>query len=118
MAKKIMVVDDDPVIVKYIVTLLQDNGYATCTAADGLEAYHMLKHEQPDLIALDLEMPEEWGTKFYRRLTKDEKFSSIPVVVISGLPGRHLSIKKAVGYLAKPFDPGQLLDIIKKTIGP
>jgi CheY-like chemotaxis protein len=117
MAKKIMVVDDDPVIVKYIVTLLQDNGYATCTAADGVEAYDMIKRETPDLITLDLEMAEEWGTKFYRRLTKEEKFSNIPVVVISGLPGRHLSIKRAVAYLAKPFDPHELVDLVKKTIG-
>ena len=117
MAKKIMVVDDDPVIVKYIVTLLQDNGYETCTAADGLAAYDMIKREKPDLISLDLEMAEEWGTKFYRRLTKEEEFKNIPVVVVSGLPGRHLSIKRAIAHLAKPFDPNELLDIVKKTIG-
>ncbi len=117
MAKKIMVVDDDPVIVKYIVALLEDNGYATCTAADGVEAYHMIKDEKPDLITLDLEMSEEWGTKFYRRLTKEDEFKDIPVIVISGLPGRHLSIKKAVAFMGKPFDQKQLLETIKKTIG-
>lgn len=117
MEKKIMVVDDDPVIVKYIVALLQDNGYQTCSAADGLEAYDLIKEEKPDLITLDLEMEAEWGPKFYRRLTKEEEFKNIPVVVISGLAGRHLSIKKAVAYLAKPFEPSELLDIVKKTIG-
>jgi len=117
MAKKIMVVDDDPVIVKYIVALLQDNGYLTCTASDGLEAYEMIKKERPDLITLDLEMSEEWGPKFYRRLAKEEEFKDIPVVVVSGLAWRHLSIRKAVAYLGKPFEPAELLDIVKKTIG-
>ncbi len=60
MAKKIMVVDDDPVIVKYIVALLRDNGYGTCAAADGLEAYEMIKSEKPDLITLDLEMSDSF----------------------------------------------------------
>ncbi len=117
MSKKIMVVDDDPVIVKYIVTLLEDNGYATCSAADGAQAYERARAEKPDLITLDLDMPEEWGTKFYRRLSKEEEFKDLPVIVISGLSGRHLSIRKAVAYLGKPFEPNELLDIIRKNIG-
>lgn len=117
MAKKIMVVDDDPNIVKYIEAIMQDNGYETCSASDGLIAYEMLKQEKPDLITLDLEMTEEWGPKFYRRLTKEDEFKDTPVIVISGLSGRHLSIKKAVGFLAKPFAPNELIDLVKKTIG-
>ncbi len=117
MGKKVMVVDDDPVIVKYIVALLEDNGYATCAAGDGVEAYARLKEEKPDLITLDLEMAEEWGTRFYRRLTKEEEFKNIPVIVISGLAGRHLSIRNAAGYLGKPFEPEALLDIVGKKIG-
>lgn len=117
MAKKIMVVDDDPVIVKYLVTLFQDNGYETCSAADGVEAYAVLKNEKPDLITLDLEMPEEWGTKFYRRFSKEEAYKNIPILVISGLPGRHLSIKKAIGYISKPFDPDKVLGLVRSAIG-
>lgn len=117
MAKKIMVVDDDPVIVKYIVSVLQDNGYDTCAASDGIEAYRKVCDEKPDLITLDLEMADEWGTRFFRRLSKEDEFKDIPVIVISGLAGRHLSIRKAVAYLAKPFDREVLLDIVKKNIG-
>jgi len=117
MAKKIMVVDDDPIIAKYIINLLQDNGYETCTADDGTRAYEILKKEKPDLITLDLQMEEEWGSQFYRRFSKKEEYKDIPVLVISGLAGRHLSIKRAVGYLAKPFDPEELLSIVKKTLG-
>lgn len=117
MAKKILVIDDDPVIVKYIVNVLNDNGYETLTASNGLEGCEVLKKVKPDLITLDLQMHEEWGTNFYRKISKNKEFKDIPVIVISGLAGRHLSIKNAVAYLPKPFDPDKLLGIIKKTIG-
>ncbi|MFH2044189.1 MAG: DVU0259 family response regulator domain-containing protein [Pseudomonadota bacterium] len=117
MAKKILVIDDDPVIVKYIVSILNDNGYETLTASSGIEGCEVLKKVKPDLITLDLQMHEEWGTKFYRRISKNEEFKDIPVIVISGLAGRHLSIKNAVAYLPKPFDPDKLLGILKRTIG-
>ena len=74
MAKKILVIDDDPMIVKYLVSLLNDNGYETCTADDGVRGYEVLKKEKPDLITLDLQMAEEWGTNFYRRISKNKEF--------------------------------------------
>ena len=117
MAKKIMVVDDDPVVVKYLVNLFQDNGYDTCAAEDGTVAFDMLENEKPDLITLDLEMKKEWGPRFYRRLTKDDEYQDIPVIVISGLPRPELAIKRAVATLAKPFDRDELIKIVKDTIG-
>lgn len=117
MPKKVMVVDDDPVIARYLVNILNDNGYETCSAGSGVEAYDVLKKEKPDLITLDIEMPEEWGPQFYRRLTKNKEFKDIPVIVISGVPSRHLAISKAIISLSKPFDPEQLIGIIKNTIG-
>ena len=117
MTKKIMVVDDDPAIVDYIVQVLTYSGYETCTAAHGLEAFDMLKQEKPDLITLDLEMNEEWGPRFYRRCMKDEEFKHIPVIVISGLPSSQYAIKKAAASLSKPFDPDELLATIRKILG-
>ena len=72
--------------------------------------------EKPDLITLDLDMPDEWGPRFYRRLSKHPELKGTPVVVISGLAGRH-AIKNAVAFLNKPFDPDKLLGILKSTIG-
>jgi CheY-like chemotaxis protein len=116
MAKKIMVIDDDPIIVKYLVTLFSDNGYETCSASDGVQALEIVKTTHPDLITLDLEMPQEWGSRFYRKLAKDETLKKIPVIVISGLAGQH-AVKDAVAFIKKPFDPDKLLGIVKKTIG-
>ncbi len=116
MSKKILVIDDDPIIVKYLVTLFADNGYETCSASDGAVALDIVKAENPDLITLDLEMPQEWGPRFYRKLAKDETLKKIPVIVISGLSGQH-AIKDAVAFIKKPFDPDKLLGIVKKSIG-
>ncbi len=116
MAKKILVIDDDPIIVKYLVSLLQDNGYETCSAGGGVEAFDVLQQERPDLITLDLEMPDEWGPRFYRRLSQDSELKSTPVIVVSGLAGRH-AIKKAVAFISKPFDPDKLIGIIRGTLG-
>ncbi len=117
MAKKIMIIDDDPVIVKYLESLFNNNGYNTCVATDGSQGINVLKKEKPDLITLDLEMPEEWGPKFYRKLSQEKEFKNIPVIVISGLSGNKYAIIKAVASLTKPFDSDELLKIVKDTIG-
>ncbi|MBW1901459.1 MAG: response regulator [Deltaproteobacteria bacterium] len=117
MAKKIMIVDDDPNIISYLEDFFGDNGYDTCSAADGSEAMAVVKEEKPDLITLDLEMPEEWGPRFYRKLTKEEEYKKIPVIVISGLTGGKYAIQKAVASLTKPFDREELLKVVKDTIG-
>lgn len=116
MAHKIMIVDDDPYIVKYMLDILTDNGYATCSASDGTEALEVLKKEKPDLVTLDLEMPNEWGPRFYRKMSKDADFKKIPVIVISGLSGIHLAIPGAVASFKKPFDPNKLLETIRETL--
>ena len=64
MPKKILIIDDDPVILKYLKTLFEDNGYDTCTASSSMEGLQLVKDEKPDLITLDLEMPREWGPRF------------------------------------------------------
>ena len=117
MAKKIMIVDDDPNIITYLEDFFGENGYDTCSAADGSEAMTLVKQEKPDLITLDLEMPEEWGPRFYRKLSKEEEYKKIPVIVISGLTGGKYAIQKAVASLSKPFDREELLKIVKDTIG-
>lgn len=115
--KKIMVVDDDPEIVDYLVTVFRERGYDTCSATGGVQATETLLRENPDLITLDLEMPEEWGPRFYRRYARMPEYKHIPVIVISGLPGIHMAIPKAVATIPKPFDPEEVLRVVQQTIG-
>ena len=117
MAKKIMVVDDDPQIVSYLVTLLGDNGFETCSASDGDAAMDVLERERPDCITLDLEMPHEWGPRFYRKFSQKEEYKNIPVVVISGLTGHDMAIRKAVAAIHKPFEPRAVLAAVRKACG-
>jgi len=117
MAKKIIVIDDDPIVVKYLKTLFDDNGYETLVAYDGTEAEDLVKQENPDLITLDLEMPKEWGPRFYRKMRKNEELKDIPVIVISGLSDPKHAIPGAVAVIRKPFDEDKLLDIVRNTIG-
>jgi len=117
MSKKILVVDDEPHVVKYLTVFLQDSGYETCSAADGEEALEVLRRERPDLVTLDLQMPNETGTRFYRNMTRDKEFKDLPVIVISGIPGRHLAVSKPVAVFEKPIDRDVLLETIKQVIG-
>ncbi len=116
MPKKILIIDDDPIVVQYLSALFTDNGYAVCTATSSQEGLDIVKTEKPDLITLDLEMPGDWGSRFYRNLRKDKALRNTPIIVISGIDGDH-AVKDAVAFLAKPFDTEKLLGIVKKVIG-
>jgi CheY-like chemotaxis protein len=116
MPKKILIIDDDPIVVKYLEAVFSDNGYETCNASSTTEGLDVVKQEKPDLITLDLQMPGEWGPRFYRKLRKDKDLRDIPVIVVSGIDGDH-AIKDAIAFVKKPFDPEKLVGIVKNTIG-
>ena len=117
MAKKILVMDDEPTVVEYLVDIFKDNGYETCFAYNAEEGFKVLTKEKPDLITLDLDMPGVKGPLFYRRYSQMDEFKDIPVIVISGLHVPHRAIKKAVAALEKPIDRDELLKIVRDTIG-
>ena len=117
MAKKILILEDDPTIVDYLVTLFKDNGYETSTASNGNEGLEMIKTENPDLITLDFEMPESWGNIFYRKIQKKEKYRDIPVIIISGVDAEFPKLERAVAIFRKPFDKQELLRVVSDTIG-
>ena len=67
--------------------LFQDNGYTVFSAADALEGLEIAKREMPDMITLDIEMPGDWGPRFYRKMVQVKSIKNTPVMVISGLSG-------------------------------
>ena len=115
--KKILIIDDDPVIVKYLEKLFNENGYDTIIAYDGLEADTIVEDVIPDLITLDIEMPKEWGPRVFRKLTQNKACKDIPVIVISGKSSADHAIRKAVKFFSKPFDPDKLMETVNKEIG-
>ena len=117
----VLVVDDEPDVCTYLSTLLQDNGYSTVVAKDGAQALEEVKKSPPDLITLDVTMPEKSGVKFYREIKESPAWSKIPVVMVTGVSNdfeHFISTRRQVpppeGYLHKPVDRAQILALAKK----
>ncbi|SMP51291.1 response regulator [Desulfonatronum lacustre] len=116
MAKKILIVDDDPEILDYLSELFEDNGYQTVTAINGVEGLDKVRAEQPDLITLDMDMPEKGGTNFYAGLRKDQAIRDIPVIVVSGVGPRPPVLTKDVPTISKPIDNAKLLQLVAEMV--
>ena len=121
---KIIVIDDDPDIVTFLSTLLEDHGYDYVTAIDGQEGIDKTRAEKPDLILLDITMPEKSGVRFYREVRGDPELKDTPVVMVTGVMQefqKFISTRKQVpppdGYISKPIDKDALLETIAKLLG-
>ncbi|MHC4942434.1 MAG: response regulator [Planctomycetota bacterium] len=121
--KLILVVDDEPDVIAFLTTLLEDNGYKTVSARDGQEALDAVKNQKPDLISLDITMPEKSGVRFYREIKNDPDLKAIPVVIVTGVSDdfqKFISTRKQVpppeGYISKPIEEPKYLDTIKGLI--
>ncbi|MFH1723727.1 MAG: response regulator [Elusimicrobiota bacterium] len=116
MAKKILIVEDEPHVVKYLEMFLHDAGFQTVSASDGQTGLELAKREKPDLVILDLMMPKKTGTDFYRKLSRDKELGDTPVIVVSGLAGRDLVVRKPAAVFDKPPDREGLIAAIKKAL--
>lgn len=114
---KILVVDDEADVRRFLSAVLAKRGHETLTAADGREAFEAAQREHPDLIVLDLMMPNQTGTDFYRRLTRDESLCQIPIIVVSGLAGRHLAVRDPAAVFDKPIDPEEFGSTVDRVLG-
>jgi CheY-like chemotaxis protein len=127
--KKILVLDDEPHVVTYLETLLSDHGYETASASNGREGMDKVRSEPPDLVCLDISMPEQSGIRFYRDLKDDPALSAIPVVVVTAVTGKggdpepfkhFISTRRQVpppdGFLSKPIDQQEFLDTIARLL--
>ena len=122
-AKMVLVVDDDPDARDFLTTVLEDNGFAATTAKDGTEAITMIERTAPDLIALDIAMPEKSGVAVYRKLKEDDQLKSIPVIIITGISDdfkKFISSRRQVpapeGYISKPVDHEQFLAMVRELL--
>jgi DNA-binding response OmpR family regulator len=121
MPKKILVVDDETELLKALSIRLKTSGYEVITASDGQEGLEKAKSLNPDLIVLDILMPKMDGYEVCRMLKFDEKYKSIPVIMLTA---KAQDIDKAMGkkvgaddYITKPFETQDLVDKIKKYLG-
>lgn len=121
MAKTILVVEDDPDNRRIVIKVLAVDGYRIVEATDGLEALSQAHAEHPDLILMDLALPNLDGWEATRRLKRDPQTRSIPVVALTAVAMRGDEEKaRAAGcddYLSKPARPVAIRAMVKKHIG-
>jgi CheY-like chemotaxis protein len=127
--RKILVIDDEPHVVTYLETLLNDHGFTTVSASNGREGMEKVKSERPDLVCLDISMPEQSGIRFYRNLKENPETTSIPVVIVTAVTGeagnpkdfkKFISTRRQVpppdGFFSKPIDKEELLETVGKLL--
>ena len=118
MGKKILVIDDEPDIVKILVATLKANQYLVVTAQDGEEGLQKVVLEEPDLIIVDVMMPKMDGFTFVKRLKSREDWRSIPVIVLTAKDKMKelFEVEGVAAYLVKPFDYDELVAAVKKHL--
>jgi CheY-like chemotaxis protein len=141
MPKKILIVDDEADQRTFLSTVLEENGYASISAKDGVEGLELLRQEKPDLVLLDLMMPKKSGISMFQELRSDSNLSDIPVIVVTGVSEvtgvdfKNFMFKQPLrdekkfvettgltkytipdGYIEKPIDPDELIKIIKDVL--
>ena len=122
MGKKILIVDDDYEQIDFASTVLEENGYISIGATNGIEGMEKVKSEKPDLIVLDILMPEKSGITMFRELRTNEKTKNIPVIVVTGISkgeqfqerimGQASNIPAPEGYIQKPMKPRAILKLV------
>lgn len=130
MRKKVLVVDDDPDVRLFNVTVVEENGFTPIEASNGEEGLKLLKEAKPDLVILDVLMPRQSGIRLFRDLKTDKLLKHIPVILLSGIAKKtFLRSQKALTefggesvpepeiYLEKPVEPEELSAAINKFIG-
>ena len=119
--KKILVVDDEPDVRNFLAACMEDSGFNVETAIDGVDALEKVKAGPPDLITLDITMPEKSGVRFYRDIKENDALKDIPIIIVTGISKdfeKFISSRKQVpppeGYVSKPIDQDKILELVQK----
>jgi DNA-binding response OmpR family regulator len=118
---RILIVDDDPDIREGMHVRLKYSGYDTCFATDAVSGVAVATSERPDLIILDLGLPQGGGFVVIERLRADPSLGTIPIIVVSASDARANQARAikagATAYLQKPVDNAEFLAVIRKALG-
>jgi len=119
--RRILCIEDEPEMIDLIRLILERKGFEVLGAVGGQEGIEAIRRERPDLILLDLMMPDVDGWEVYRQMKADESLQHIPVVVVTA---KAQSIDKVLGlhiakvddYVTKPFGPSDLLESVERVL--
>ncbi|MFH0766200.1 MAG: response regulator [Calditrichota bacterium] len=121
--KRILIIDDEPDTITYFTSVLEDQGYTIFTAMNGETGLNAALEHKPDLVTLDISMPEKSGVKCYREFKGNPDLKNIPIIIITGVSEdfkTFISTRKQVpppeGYLSKPVTAEELAELARKLI--
>lgn len=121
--KKILIIDDEEDVLTYLTAFFANNDFHVISAPNGKEGIQKAITEKPDIITLDISMPEESGVKALRELQNNENTKNTPIVIITGVDSefkRFIGARKQVhmpeGYFEKPINREQLLKKVKELL--
>jgi CheY-like chemotaxis protein len=128
--KKVLIVDDELDVRIYVRTLFETSGYAATVTKNGIEGLQKARELMPDLIVLDVMMPETGGVNMYQELKTDSLLKNIPVIMLTAVGKKSFShylkmlniqredsIPQPDAYMEKPLDQQELLELAEKLIG-
>ncbi len=120
--KRVVCIEDEPEMIDLVKLILGRKGFELTGAMGGQEGLDAIRQTKPDLVLLDLMMPDMDGWEVYRQMKNDDELKNIPVIVVTarGQPidkvlGLHIA--KVDGYVIKPFGPQELLQSVEKVLG-
>jgi len=118
----VVCIEDEPEMIDLVRLILSRKGFNVIGADGGIKGLEMVRQEKPDLVLLDLMMPDMDGWEVYQQIKADPELRDIPVVVVTA---KAQSIDKVLGlhiakvddYITKPFGPQELLESVEKILG-
>ncbi len=119
----ILIVDDEQDVLSYLKAFFEDHDLEVLTAKDGKDGMDKVRQFRPDLITLDITMPEESGVRMFRNLQEDSGTAGIPVIIVTGISSdfkRFIETRKHLhppaGYFEKPVEREQLLAKVNELL--
>jgi two-component system cell cycle response regulator DivK len=121
MSKTILIVEDNELNMKLFHDLLEAHGYKTLQTKDGMEALRLAREHHPNLILMDIQLPEVSGLEVTKWIKEDDSLKNIPVIAVTAfaMKGDEEKIREGgcEAYIAKPISVTNFMEVIQKTLG-
>jgi CheY-like chemotaxis protein len=123
----VLVIDDEDDVTTYLSTLLSNHGFNARCANSAAQGLKQLEASRPDLILLDLMMPDKTGIVLFNKIKKDARYQDIPIIIVTGIHEHFaedykdffekLKIRKPSAFFEKPVNPDELIKTVKQELG-
>jgi two-component system, cell cycle response regulator DivK len=122
MKKTVLIVEDNDLNMKLFNDLLEGHGYATLKTADGIEALELARAHHPDLILMDIQLPEVSGLEVTKWIKEDDRLRAIPIIAVTAFAMKGDEERIRAGgceaYLSKPISVSKFLETVRSFLGP